>query len=157
MSSREGKAFPSFPFKPFLPEPARRPKSAAERSEVQTPSWTLPASPNMAQTPLCGSAVPMRRFPPVSDLKDAISACIPPRQRKIFAVARLLDADGVLEAGNDAHRRRSVPVALPTTVNAGAYHVAGLAACWGRVPIGTVRHCAISRCNEQEPVRSQLQ
>ena len=74
-----------------------------------------------------------------------------------FAAARLLDAGGVLEAVYDAHRRHDVPVALPTTVNAGAYHVDGLAACWGRVPIGTVRHCAIYRCNEQEPVRSQLQ
>ena len=100
-------------------------KSAAERSEPQTPSWTLPASPNMAQTPLCGSAVPMRRFPPVSDLKDAISACIPPRQRKIFAVARLLEAGGVLEAISDAHGRHDVPVALPTTANAGDCHVDG--------------------------------
>ena len=73
-----------------------------------------------------------------------------------FAAARLLDAGGVLEAVYDAHRRHDVPVALPTTVNAGAYHVDGLAACWGRVPIGTVRHCVIYRCNEQEPVRSQL-
>ena len=54
-----------------------------------------------------------------------------------------MDAGGVLEAVYDAHRRHDVPVALPTTVNAGAYHVDGLAACWGRVPIGTVRHCAI--------------
>ena len=60
-----------------------------------------------------------------------------------FAAARLLDAGGVLEAVNDAHRRHGVPVALPTTVNAGAYHVDGLAACWGRLPIGTMRHCAI--------------
>ena len=28
------------------------------------------------------------------------------------------------------HGRHGVPVALPTTVNAGAYHVDGLAACW---------------------------
>ena len=56
-----------------------------------------------------------------------------------FAAARLLDAGGVLDAVYDAHRRHDVPVALPTTVNAGAYHVDGLAACWGRVPIGTVR------------------
>jgi hypothetical protein len=125
MSSREGKAFTLFHFSPFLPEPARQPKSAAERSEPQTPSWTLPASPNMAQTPLCGSAVPMRRFPPVSDLKDAISACIPPRQRKNFAVARLLEAGGVLEAISDAHGRHDVPVALPTTANAGDCHVDG--------------------------------
>ena len=118
-------------------------KSAAERSEPQTPSWTLPASPNMAQTPLCGSAVPMRRFPPVSDLKDAISACIPPRQRKNFAVARLLEAGGVLEAISDAHGRHDVPVALPTTANAGDCHVDGLVACWARLPAGTTRQCAI--------------
>ena len=36
-----------------------------------------------------------------------------------------------------------VPVALPTTVNAGDCHVGGLATCWGRLPAGTMRHCAI--------------
>ena len=50
----------------------------------------------MAQTPPCSSAVPLRRFPPVSDLKDAISAWIPPRQRENFAMALLLEAGGVL-------------------------------------------------------------
>ena len=97
----------------------------------------------MAQTPPCSSAVPLHRFPPVGDLTDAIFACIPPRQRKNFAVARLLEAGGVLEAMSDAHGRHDVPVALQTTSNGGAYHVDGLAACWGRLPIGTVRHCAI--------------
>ena len=85
----------------------------------------------------------MRRFPPVSDLKDAISACIPPRQQKNFAVARLMEAGGVLEAISDAHGHHDVPVALPTTANAGDCHVDGLAACWGRLPAGTMRHCAI--------------
>jgi len=99
----------------------------------------------MAQTLLCSSAVPLHRFPPVVDLTDAIFACIPPRQRGNFAAGRLLDAGGVLEAINDAHGRHGVPVALLTAVNAGAYNVDGLAACWGRVPIGTVRHCAIYR------------
>ena len=85
----------------------------------------------------------MRRFPPVSDLKDAISVCIPLRQRKNFAVARLLEAGGVLAAISDARGRHDVPVALPTTANAGDCHVDGLAACWGRLPAGTMRHCAI--------------
>ena len=56
-----------------------------------------------------------------------------------------MDAGGVLEAVNDAHGRHGVPVALLTAVNAAAYHVDGLAACWGRLPIGTVCHCAIYR------------
>ena len=99
----------------------------------------------MAQTPFRSSAVPLRCFPPVVDLTDAIFACIPPRQRKNFAAGRLLNAGGVLEQINDAHGRHGVPVALLTAVNAGAYNVDGLAACWGRVPIGTVRHCAIYR------------
>jgi len=85
----------------------------------------------------------MRRFPPVSDLKDAISACIPPRQRENFAVARLLEAGGVLEAISDAHGHHDVPVALPTTASAGDCHVDGLAACWARLPAGTTRQCAI--------------
>ena len=46
-----------------------------------------------------------------------------------------MDAGGVLEANNAAHGRHGVPVALLTAVNAGAYNVDGLAACWGRVPI----------------------
>ena len=85
----------------------------------------------------------MRRFPPVSDLKDAISACIPPRQQKNFAVARLMEAGGVLEAISDAHGHHDVPVALPTTVKAGDCHVYGLATCWGRLTAETLRHCAI--------------
>ena len=52
-----------------------------------------------------------------------------------------MDAGGVLEAINDAHGRHGVPVALLTAVNAGAYNVDGLAACWGRVPI---EPCAIA-------------
>ena len=72
----------------------------------------------MAQTPLCSSAVPLRYFSAVYDLTDAIFACIPPRQRKIFAAGRLLDAGGVLEAINDAPRTSGVPMALPTTINA---------------------------------------
>ena len=120
-------------------------ESAAERLTPKRHHGRFPASPNMAQTPLCSSPVLLRRFPPISDLTDAISACIPPRQRKIFAVARLLEAGGVLEAISDAHGHHDVPVALPTTANAGACHVDGYAACWGRLPIGTVRHCAIYR------------
>ena len=54
-----------------------------------------------------------------------------------------MDAGGVLEAVNDAHGRHGVPVALLTAVNAAAYHVDGLAACWGRLLAGTLRHCAI--------------
>ena len=82
----------------------------------------------MAQTPPLSSAVPLRCFPAVGDLADAKFACIPARQRKI-SPRRGSWAGGVLEAVNDAHRRHGVPVALPTTVNAGAYHVDGLACC----------------------------
>ena len=60
-----------------------------------------------------------------------------------FRRARLLEAGGVLEAMSDAHGRHDVPVALPTTASAGDCHVDGLAACWGRLPTGTMRHCAI--------------
>ena len=69
--------------------------------------------------------------------------CIPLRQRKNFAVARLLEAGGVLAAISDARGRHDVPVARPTTANAGDCHVDGLAACWGRLLAGTLRHCAI--------------
>ena len=97
----------------------------------------------MVQTPLRSSAVPLGCFPAVYDLTDANFACISPRQRKIFAVARLLEAGGVLEAMSDAHGHHDVPVALPTTAGAGDCHVDGLAACWGRLLAGTLRHCAI--------------
>ena len=150
----QGESFHFISLFAIFSEPGEAAKSAAERSEPQTPSWTLPASPNMAQTPLCGSAVPMRRFPPVSDLKDAISACIPPRQRKIFAVARLLEAAGVLEAISDAHGRRGA---------------ANDRQC-GRLPYRRVllrvgpacqpeprASARLSRGNEQDAVRSQLQ
>ena len=50
---------------------------------------------------------------------------------------------GVLEAINDAHGRHDVPVARPTTANAGDCHVDGLVACWARLPAGTTRQCAI--------------
>ena len=97
------------------------------------------------QTLPCSNAVPLRRFPRDGGQEDANFATIPPRRQQKFAAGRLLDAGGVLEAINDAHGRHGVPVALLTAVNAGAYNVDGLAACWGRVPIGTVRHCAIYR------------
>ena len=58
-------------------------------------------------------------------------------------MARLLEAGGVLEAMSDAHGRHDVPVALLTTAIAGACRADGLAACWGRLPAGIMRHCAI--------------
>ena len=60
-----------------------------------------------------------------------------------FAVARLLEAGGVLEAMSDAHGRHDVPVALLTTAIAGACRADGLAACWGRLPAGTTRRSAL--------------
>ena len=141
-------------------EPGEAAKSAAERSEGQTPSWTLPASPNMAQTPFRSSAVPLRCFPPVVDLTDAFFACIPPRQRKKFAAARLLDAGGVLEANNDAHGRHGVPVARPTTVNAGAYPgtTETVLLHAGPPTVGTMRHCAIYRVEmSRSPCDRRLQ
>ncbi len=132
----------TFPHKRFSPEPAGGQNRPPSESKHKRHHGRFPASPNMAQTPFRSSAVPLRCFPPVVDLTDAFFACIPPRQRKKFAAARLLDAGGVLEANNDAHGRHGVPVALPTTVNAGAYHGDGLAACWGRLPS---EPCAIAR------------
>ena len=146
MSSREGNLFITFHHSRFSPIQAAGRNRPPSDLKCKRHHERFPASPNMAQTLLCSSAVPLHRFPPVVDLTDAIFACIPPRQRGNFAAGRLLDAGGVLEAINDAHGRHGVPVALLTAVNAGAYNVDGLAACWGRVPIGTVRqHCAIYR------------
>ena len=74
-----------------------------------------------------------------------------------FAAARLLDAGGVLEAINDAHRRHGVPVALPTTVNAvlTMYTVLVHAgAAYRSEPCAIARFIALKRAGA---VRSQLQ
>ena len=104
LRGNEGKAFITFHhsrFSAIQPGGRNQPPSDSKRKRHH---GRFPASPNMAQTPPCSSAVPLHHFPPVSDLKDAISAWIPPRQRENFAAGRLLDAGGVLEAVNDAPR-----------------------------------------------------
>ena len=97
----------------------------------------------MAQALLCSSPLPRLLSLSIGNTKEAISTCNLPCPAEIFAVARLLEAGGVLAAISDARGRHDVPVALPTTANAGDCHVDGLAACWGRLPAGTMRHCAI--------------
>ena len=62
-----------------------------------------------------------------------------------FAAVRLLDAGGVLEAINDAPRTSWRSCGAADDHQCGAYHVDGLAACWGRLSIGNMRHCAIYR------------
>ena len=144
-SSREGKAFTSFHLKRFSAEPAGGQNRPPSHLKHKRHHGRFPASPNMAQTPLCSSAVPLRYFPAIYDLTDAIFACIPPRQRKIFAAGRLLDAGGVLEAINDVPRtsRRS----RGATDDCQCRRLPRRRSCcsWGCLPIGTMRHCAIYR------------
>ena len=153
-------AFNLFQLGRFSPEPAGGQNRPPSESKHKRHHGRFPASPNMAQTPFRSSAVPLRCFPPVVDLTDAFFACIPPRQRKNFAAARLLDAGGVLEANNDAHGRHGVPVARPTTVNAGAYPgtTETVLLHAGPPTVGTMRHCAIYRVEmSRSPCDRRLQ
>ena len=114
--------FHTNPHSRFWPEPAERRNRPPSDPRRKRHHGRFPASPNMAQTPFRSSAVPLRCFPPVVDLTDAFFACIPPRQRKKIrrgaALGRRRCPGGEQRC---AHGRHGVPVARPTTVNAGAY------------------------------------
>ena len=144
MSSREGKAFPLFPFSRFLPEPARRPNRPPSDPRCKRHHGRFPASPNMAQAPLRSSAVPLRCFPPVVDLTTQFLRAFHHASGKFSPRGGSWTPAVSWRLAWRTTMRTDVmaPVARPTTVNAGAYHGDGLAACWGRLPS---EPCAIAR------------